>query len=171
MKYVSQYVAKLDHAPKILEIGSHEGKSACWMLDNFCNDEKAVFICVDPFFKTDSTSPVTEQTYDNFKNNISCNPNARKVLHYKDLSSNVLKLFSARADIDIIYIDGSHLEEDVYHDLQGSDIILRPGGLIVMDDVGYSEHGSVALALQRFLSSNKNYNVVVKEYQVILQKQ
>lgn len=170
MKYALTHVSQLDHPPIILEIGSHEGKSACWMLDNLCTHPDAKFIAIDPYFTTDKTSPVTENTYEYFKNNISCNYNAHKLTHYMDISFNILEQLKDRRDFDIIYIDGSHLEEDVCNDLEGSDVILRSGGIIILDDVGFEYNGGIANAITKFLSKHDNYSIVLKEYQVIIQK-
>ncbi len=48
---------------------------------------------------------------------------------------------------DLIYIDGSHEEEDVYADLVSYWDLLRPGGILVGDDWGWD---GVRLAATRF---------------------
>ena len=48
---------------------------------------------------------------------------------------------------DVIYIDGSHEEEDVYADLVGYWELVRPGGVLVGDDWNWD---GVRLAATRF---------------------
>lgn len=52
---------------------------------------------------------------------------------------------------DLIYLDGSHEEEDVYQDLLTWWDIVRPGGVLVGDDWGWD---GVRLAVQRFAAEN-----------------
>ncbi|WP_367870084.1 class I SAM-dependent methyltransferase [Luteolibacter sp. Populi] len=52
---------------------------------------------------------------------------------------------------DLIYIDGSHEEEDVYQDLVSYWDLVRPGGILLGDDWGWD---GVRLAVQRFAREN-----------------
>lgn len=52
---------------------------------------------------------------------------------------------------DLIYIDGSHEEEDVYQDLVSYWDLVRPGGVLFGDDWSWD---GVRLAAQRFASEN-----------------
>ena len=53
---------------------------------------------------------------------------------------------------DLIYIDGSHEEEDVYQDLVSWWDIVRPGGCLVGDDWGWD---GVRLAATRFAAESR----------------
>ncbi len=53
---------------------------------------------------------------------------------------------------DLIYLDGSHEEEDVYQDLVTWWDIVRPGGVLVGDDWSWD---GVRLAVQRFANEHK----------------
>jgi hypothetical protein len=53
---------------------------------------------------------------------------------------------------DLIYLDGSHEEEDVYQDLVGWWEIVRPGGVLCGDDWAWD---GVRLAVQRFAAENR----------------
>lgn len=156
----------------ILEIGSHEGKSTIWMLDNLCTHESSLLTCIDPYPTSDQTSPVTNQTYDNFQHNISLCENRSKLQHYKKYSQDILpKLISDNQKFDIIYIDGSHLVPDVTFDLEHSHKLLKPNGVILLDDVGFKDREDHIMGvIKKFLKENKNnYKIVLKEYQWMLE--
>ena len=156
----------------ILEIGTHEGRSTIWMLDNLCCHPNSTFTSIDPYFPEDVTSPVNSVTYQNFLHNISLCSSKSKFVQYKDLSSNILpKLLNESKVYDIIYIDGSHLMEDVLYDLRMSDVLVKNGGVILLDDIGYEKKDSGPFgAVTRFLNENKSYDIILQEYQWMIQK-
>jgi predicted O-methyltransferase YrrM len=160
----------------ILEIGSHEGQSTVWLLDNLCKHEDSTFISIDPFCVDDITSPVTNETYNLFLSNTSKSPQYKKFKHIKDFSNIALpKLLSESYNFDIIYIDGSHLEKDVYNDLEYSNKLIRKNGIILLDDVGFTDisksNNGVPKALNTFINKYSNdYNIKLKEYQWMIQK-
>jgi hypothetical protein len=46
--YITNYLQKQKTVDSILEIGSHEGRSTCWMLENMLA-ETGTITCIDPF--------------------------------------------------------------------------------------------------------------------------
>ena len=69
---------------------------------------------------------------------------------------------------DAIYIDGGHDYDTVINDIDFSDLILKPGGLLIMDDASYllnlnsrpnrfSGHPEVAYAINDNLAKRANY--------------
>jgi predicted O-methyltransferase YrrM len=46
--YITNYLQKQKTVDSILEIGSHEGRSTCWMLENMLSDTGTI-TCIDPF--------------------------------------------------------------------------------------------------------------------------
>jgi predicted O-methyltransferase YrrM len=46
--YITNYLQKQKTVDSILEIGSHEGRSTCWMLTNMLSDTGTI-TCIDPF--------------------------------------------------------------------------------------------------------------------------
>lgn len=163
-----------DNKVDILEIGSHEGKSTVWMLENLCNAKGSTFTSIDPYITDDKTSLVTSQTYQNFCHNTSICKNKEKLTQYFSPSHDILpKLVKKGKLFDIIYIDGSHHEDDVMFDLTHSDILINTGGVILLDDVGFDwdKNDGVVGALKRFLwNSTGSYQLILKEYQCALQK-
>lgn len=167
-----QRLYNVDNELHILEIGTHEGRSAIWMLDNLCYHPNSTFTSIDPYLAEDITSPVSNQTYENFLHNISLCLNKIKFVQYKDLSCNILPtLLEEKRLYDIIYIDGSHLMEDVLYDLKMSDSLLKSGGVILLDDIGYERKNSGPMgAVIKFLSENSSYKIILQEYQWMIQK-
>ena len=45
--------------------------------------------------------------------------------------------FKKKLDInfDVIYVDGSHYSIDVFNDLTNSDLLLKKGGILIIDDL------------------------------------
>jgi predicted O-methyltransferase YrrM len=167
-----QTLYNVDNELHILEIGTHEGRSAIWMLDNLCYHTNSTFTSIDPYLAEDVTSPVSNQTYENFLHNISLCLNKTKFIQYKDLSCNILPtLLEEKRLYDIIYIDGSHLMEDVLYDLKMSDSLLKSGGVILLDDIGYEKKDAGPFgAVTKFLNENSSYKVILQEYQWMIQK-
>ena len=75
---------------------------------------------------------------------------------------------TAQGPYDALYIDGGHDYETVINDLELCDIVLKSGGLLVMDDAssllnisknhrGFTGHNEVGLAIKDWLDNNKNY--------------
>lgn len=163
-----------DRKVNILEIGSHEGKSSVWMLENLCNVDGSTFTSIDPYLTDDKTSPVSSQTYQIFCYNISICKHKEKLTQHVARSQDILpKLVEKGEFFDIIYIDGSHHEEDVLFDLTYADKLLNTGGVILLDDVGFdwNKTEGVVGALKRFLlNSTEGYKLILKEYQCALQK-
>lgn len=76
------------------------------------------------------------------------------------LPSNVAyRVFKERINLsaDLIYIDGSHEEEDVFNDLSSYINLLNNGGVIFGDDYGYP---SVKKAVDRYTQQNGLYYFV-----------
>lgn len=120
---------------KILEIGSFEGSSATYFSDNLLDHPESKLTCVDPFDSGDSTTPFTKSGTDTmyqFINNISKSKNFQKITFYRLYSSEFYK--NNKETFNFIYVDGSHLVEDVENDFKECLKILEPGGFIAFDD-------------------------------------
>ena len=72
---------------------------------------------------------------------------------------------------DLIYIDGSHDEEDVYADLASYWKLLRPTGVLIGDDwgAGQMEFG-VICAVNRFMTKERQLKVQVWDNKWFVQK-
>ncbi|KAK2036067.1 SAM-dependent methyltransferase [Colletotrichum somersetense] len=129
---------------RILEVGSFEGGSATWILDNLMSHPESTFITVDTFegsmeFENDTYKDLA--AYDipslerRFRSNVAKCQHVDKLTIMKQSSLDALVALSHQgARFDFIYIDGSHVAFDVLHDAVVSWKMLEVGGTIVFDD-------------------------------------
>lgn len=156
-----------DKINNFLEIGSFEGASSCFISDNFLNVEGSTLVCVDPFDISDSTSPVYSDMKQIFVNNITKSKNWNKIRLCK-LYSNVF-FEKNKNTFTFIYIDGSHIPEDIASDFNNSFKIIRPGGIIWMDDYASSE--PVTTLINNLYETNKDtLEIIHKGYQIAFRK-
>ncbi len=144
-----------------LEIGSYQGMSTCWLLDNILTQASARIVCIDFF-----CSPHREQ----FDSNVIKTGAQSKVTKIANCSQEALLLLKPNI-YDFIYIDGSHQENAVLQDAVLSWNLVKVGGLIIFDD--YEEPGeqSAKVGTDWFLSLfSSSVNVIHKGYQVIVRK-
>lgn len=148
----------------VLEIGTYEGRSAFWLLENLLKKSSDRLICVD-------SDPESKCHFSrNFeKGNFSC-----RVEFLKGDSKNVLSDLKSES-FDLVYVDGNHELDAVSADLKGSWEVLRSNGLLVVDDYLWREKHSgtypVKEALDKFLSEpNHNWVKLFGDYQIIIQK-
>ena len=118
----------------ILEIGSYEGASACHFSDILLDNPNSSLTCVDPFCLDDVTTPLNNNTKQLFYNNISKSKNYSKVI-IKELYSTEFYIQNDKK-YTFIYIDGSHLLEDITIDFENCLKIIENNGIIWMDDYG-----------------------------------
>lgn len=150
---------------RILEIGSFEGLSACYLLWRL---PEATITCVDTFDRSRRESI--------FDANVEL-VDASRVRKLVGDSRRVLPdLVAERARFDLVYVDGSHLGLDVLVDAAHSWRLLEPGGALVFDDYRYREKGEDALlrpgpAIDAFLAVTEGkYEPLFRGHQVAVRK-
>lgn len=108
-----------------LEIGSYEGRSAEWLLDNI---PELYLTCIDTWDNTGITSGLdsseAEKVFDARIGN--------RVRKIKGESGIILR--SLTMLYDLIYIDGNHISSAVMEDMVLSFRLLKPGGVMICDD-------------------------------------
>ena len=118
---------------KILEIGSWEGRSACWFLRTF---ETAHLTCVDTWEgSTEHTPDMISGIYDRFRHNIRISGGEDRVTIVKKSSATALYGLTP-ASYDLVYVDGDHHAFAALRDIVMSWGLLRPGGVLLIDDYG-----------------------------------
>jgi hypothetical protein len=162
---------------EILEIGSWEGRSAIFFLEFL---PQSRLTCVDTFgggvenlaSPTESREiPLIEKRFD-----ANLGPYGPRVEKIKARSVTALdRLTEAHAAFDVIYIDGSHLRDDVMVDSLLAWPLLRPAGILIWDDYGGGQDKAaserVAPAVEAFLAWHLGeYSEISRGYQVIVQK-
>lgn len=120
-----------------LEIGTFEGDSAQWMLDNVFTAPDSIYHCVDPFtgsvehHKHGINVTRLEQTT---REKLAKYPN---VVIHKGYSEQVLRAFTGK--LDFVYVDGSHTTRDVLRDAVLAFDLLNHRGCMIFDDYTWGE--------------------------------
>ncbi|WP_232293779.1 class I SAM-dependent methyltransferase [Stigmatella aurantiaca] len=155
---------------KALEIGSFEGRSAIWLLENVLTHPESRIVCADLF-----DGPYAKV----FDENIAATGQAHRVEKLVGPSGHVLRRLPPEPVFDFIYVDGSHRPFDVLEDAVLSWRLLRPNGLMVFDDYGMAGAQLAAFAnidrpdigIDAFLSAAAHQlEVVLKGFQIIVRK-
>ena len=180
---------KLKNQKLCLEIGSFEGLTSNYIVDNILSDDGKL-ICIDPLTDTYLVENLSENDiehnnngwkyfngqYDRFIENTKYNLESKKIELYRELSSEALpKLKEKYKDkFDFIYIDGDHRDFAVYFDAVNSFEICKPNGYILFDDYlweDYSNHKITKDGIDRFINEySDKLDVVINAYQVMIRK-
>ena len=151
---------------RVVEIGSFKGKSTVWLakaLELSQKDEKVV--AIDPHINTGETGVVPiydeKSSYDAFLQNVSRLNLSRWVEPIVATSETASKNWNEQ--IRFLFIDGSHLYEDVKLDL----ILLEPwvsiGGIICMHDTRVnSSHVGVRRAMDEYLGTSSRFREILE---------
>lgn len=137
---------------KILEIGSYEGASACYLIDMLSPRGRVEMHCIDTWeggiehksggaFESDMTS-VEKRFLHNTRLSISRAQNEVVLMQHRGRSDDELARLVAegrRGYFDFIYVDGSHQAPDVLSDAILSFVLLRKNGVIAFDDYLWQE--------------------------------
>ncbi|MGE3474503.1 MAG: class I SAM-dependent methyltransferase [Rhodospirillaceae bacterium] len=131
---------------RILEIGSYEGRSACYFIEKFAAQHPIELHCVDSWqggveHNANAMSAVEKR----FDYNVALAQRRAahpvKLIKHKSLSHPALAkliVVNPAPVFDVIYIDGSHQAPDVLTDAVMAFQLLRVGGLMVFDDYLWS---------------------------------
>jgi len=165
-----------------LEIGSWEGRSARWFLEHVLTHDASRLVCVEPFVGGHELSLPPEKRL----------PDGRIIGLEERLLVNLrpwLQFPSSRVELrdqpswevlrslptdsfDFAYVDGSHRARDVLEDLVLTQRLLKPGGLLMADDYGWTlSPDRPAPAIDAFLSIyGPEIEVLHKGYCVVARK-
>ena len=160
-------------AIRVLEVGSFEGFSACWLLINLARPHAdSRVVCVDTWQGgVEHTAKEYAPTYAGildglearFRRNVDKTGCGDKLRAIKGESRRVLVELLHECDckrestFDLIYIDGSHLAYDVLADAVLAFALLKTDGLIIFDDYFFAgfkeEFNNPRLAIDAFLAA------------------
>ena len=126
---------------RFLEIGSWEGRSTCWFLQNILTHPTASITCVDTFSGSPlelKSNPYLQQAISHierrFDRNIAGLGATKKVIKKKGSSQVILRAMLPEETFDVIYIDGSHFAADVIADAVLTWPLLKKKGVLIFDD-------------------------------------
>jgi len=179
-EYVKQQMGTLPQS--ILEIGCHEGRSTCWMLENFLANNGTI-TCIDPFandplsaFRNDRPpeNRIIEQI---FCHNTGLAKSADQTIRLMPTLS-----FYALADLivegqqfDFVYVDGSHSADAVLADAVMAFGLLKNNGYMIFDDYLWKEAADSLdrpkMSIDAFVNMfQKHIEVKMINYQYVIQK-
>lgn len=137
---------------RILEIGSYEGASTCYLVDTLSPRNNLEIHCIDTWegglehkpgghFCSDM-SAVESRFSSNTR--IACEAATHSVdihIHKGPSELELARLLSSRMKnyFDLVYVDGSHQASDVLYDAVLGFRLLRNGGIIIFDDYLWHE--------------------------------
>jgi len=159
-KYLSKYINTSN--VQALEIGSLQGMSACWLLDNVLTHSSAEITCIDPYFMK------------LFHQNISATNASNKVTLIEAMSQEAVAKLKDNY-YDFVYIDGSHLAPDVLTDAISCWRVTKVNGLMIFDDYlrkpPKNRQATPKIAIDAFLSLfSETIELIHTKYQVIIRK-
>lgn len=148
-----------------LELGSHEGRSARWTLDNALGPSGRL-VCVDMWH-----NPDVERAFDH---NVGGRVEKVKGMIRPTLSRFVCE---ERA-FDCVYIDGDHDAAATLESAVLSWPMIPTGGVLIFDDYRYQHPSNLSIGrldthfgIDAFLSAYRlRYELLHQSYQVILRK-
>jgi hypothetical protein len=175
---------------RALEIGSFEGRSTVWLLENILTHPLAQIHCVDTFQGSPEHSEMglnLENIRERFLSNVE--PYGKKVIFWQGKSQLLLRKYpfsdlafsnplthEAGLLYDFIYIDGSHKAADVLEDAVLSFRLLKVGGLMIFDDYAWNGGGPTEFdnprrGVEAFYSVYQNQlHTMHVNYQAVFQK-
>jgi predicted O-methyltransferase YrrM len=167
----------------ILEVGAHEGRATCWMMQNMLSDTGTI-ISVDPFANYHVNPftgefPTAERTWENrFRSNTqqARKPKQTQIVHVACSFPILAQLIVERKQFDFIYIDGNHCSDAVLADAVMAWGLLKPGGIMLFDDYLSEDESDVLnrskMSIDAFCNAFiKQLNWYVTGYQLAIGKQ
>lgn len=157
---------------KFLEIGSYEGRSAVWLMENILTNKSSTLVCIDTF---EGSIEHTEKQKENIEEKFLYNTQKfkNKIIKVKGKSQERLRQFDPIvSQFDCIYIDGDHMATSVLEDIILSFPLLKKNGILILDDYGIDKKlESPQIAINAFLNIyQNNIKILHKGWQIILKK-
>ncbi|MBE9122035.1 tetratricopeptide repeat protein [Tychonema sp. LEGE 07199] len=159
-RHLQQFTGIADF--QVVEIGSFQGMSACWLLDNILTHPTAKITCIDLYFQQ------------HFKGNIVKTGVGEKVIELEGYSQDLLINLTSEF-YDIAYVDGCHKPTSALQDAILSWRLVKVGGLMIFDDYEFtfpdSPEQDTKIGIDVFLEMfSSQLEVVHKGYQLIVKK-
>lgn len=160
---------------RALEIGSYEGRSACWFMDHILTSSSAQLTCVDPWVS--DRLPAVEAAA---KWDANTRPYGDRIRKVKSPSLPfLLQAAAAGEQYHWVYVDGCHRADAALTDIVLVWQLLPPGGVMIIDDtsveysilcrrLGYPSPYDAATAFLRCFAGK--YTRLYNNEQVVVEK-
>ena len=170
----------LVHAPnpRILEIGSWEGRSATFLLTSPLCANGGTIVCIDHFdlFAT----PAGKERHEKILHNLSLTGRPFRVIEKFSVPGLMTLLEEATkgetTGFDWLYIDGSHRADDTFLDAELAWRLANEGAIFIFDDYlwGVQPHDSPhhpKPGIDSFMKLHENeFEIISSNYQMVLRK-
>jgi predicted O-methyltransferase YrrM len=169
--FLKSNLEQIHHIRNILEIGSYEGRSAIFFLEQFSD---AKIFCVDTWGGSDEQQNLnTEIIEHNFDVNLIYYKNLNRMKKFK-LNSNDFFIKNKNM-FDLIYIDGDHSSNQVSLDINNAWKFLNNKGILILDDYLWWFYENLKMnpstSINNFIIKNKReFQKMIIWKQVIIQK-
>lgn len=176
-----QLIPLLPNRQRFLEVGSFEGRSTVWIMENMMEDGGGI-VCIDTWGggeeHTDEDMHGVEERFDyNIAQAVSTLLNRKVLGKFKQTSTKALAhmLDTKVEPFDFIYIDGSHIAKDVLTDACMAWPLLKKGGVMVLDDYMWGDARDILhrpkIAIDAFCNIfAEEIEVVHVAYQLVIRK-
>ena len=135
-KTMAPYVGK----PSIdyLEVGTYEGRSLCWMLDNVLTDPSCRAVAIDTWAVQpdwqEHGKEEWEAVWRTMRANVGDDPRVR-IAAGDSAEQLAVEIAQGSQRFDIAYIDGSHRALACITDMSLAWRLLKVGGAMIVDDI------------------------------------
>jgi predicted O-methyltransferase YrrM len=171
--WTALFSASRERIAKVLEIGSYEGGSTVWILENLLKSGGELH-CIDTWkggveHRKDKMPEVEARFDRNIEKALAKTSGAKifKRVGYSRIKLSELMTGGHLCSFDLVYVDGSHESSDVLCDLVGAFQLCKVQGLIICDDYlwGYEDNlrFSPKLAIDSFVNCyNNKIKILIK---------
>jgi len=175
--------AQMETPPEsILEIGCHEGRSTCWMLENLLA-EAGTITCIDPFANEPLSAFRNERPPENriieqiFCHNTDLAKKPDQTIRLMSTLSfyALAELITENKQFDFVYVDGSHSADEVLADAVMAFGLLKKNGYMIFDDylwqAATDSLDRPKMSIDAFVNMfQKQIEIKLINYQYVIQK-
>lgn len=165
---------------RFLEVGSWEGRTACWLLDNILRHDTSTLTCIDTFQGSIEHTAMGLGEHLNslesiFDHNIKQTGKFMQVKKLVGFSQEWLRQLPVDT-FDFFYVDGSHVAADVLEDTILGWRLVKIGGIVIFDDYEWGAYQDQPilhpkLAVDSFLNIFQDkLKIIYQGYQVVIEK-
>ena len=180
--FIASLLASLPpgRAPRALEVGSWEGRSAVYLISKLCATPTSLLVCIDHFdlFRTVDG----RERHAKFHHNLTLTGFPFRLIDEFSVPGLMTLLQEeaaappSSAGFDFVYLDGSHRGDDTLLDAELAWRLTRRGALFIFDDYEWDSEPFTSInhparGIDTFLELHAGqFNLLHRGYQVILRK-